>query len=102
MPSHPQAPRGKRQRLQRWSRAVVLWALGSFALTQLAVGGFIEFRGPVYRDPAFFSRAEYLARRQREAPGAPLVLFLGSSRVTMGVRTRVIEPRLRQALGGPV
>jgi hypothetical protein len=60
--------------------------VAAFLLGQLALGLAVERWLPAARDPEYAARAERLRARRAEAPGRPLVLVLGSSRVQLGLR----------------
>jgi hypothetical protein len=60
-------------------RAVLGWALVGFVAAQLGVGLFLV-RHPEVREPEYGSLLNGLRVHQREMPGRPLVLILGSSR----------------------
>jgi hypothetical protein len=79
-------------------RAVLalLCAALSFAVLQAGLGVAIEHGLPGVRDPEYAFKIERLRARLAEAPGRPLVLVLGSSRVQMGLDAA----RVRASLGG--
>ena len=69
---------------RRGARAL-LWGALSFVALQAALGAAVErwLAGP--RDPEFAERLARLRGRLAEAPGKPLILVLGSSRVQTGL-----------------
>jgi hypothetical protein len=67
------------------SRAVVLWSLLFFALAQAGLDIAMEHR-PDLRDPEYGLKLEQLRKRLSENPSSrPLVIALGSSRVSFGL-----------------
>jgi hypothetical protein len=78
-------------------RAAVLWTLGLFALTQLALGLWIVRRHPDVRDPEYSSVCASLRARRGESPDRPLLLMLGSSRVANALRPAVLTRSLAGA-----
>lgn len=76
------AGRGARRRSAR--RAVGL-GLFAFLLATLALAWAAETAKPQWRDPEYGHRLRRLRAWQKERPERPLVLFVGSSRVQMGV-----------------
>jgi hypothetical protein len=68
----------------RQARATFLWT-SVFFLTFEITGAILVERGlPEARDPDFMAKLDQLRARQRELPGSPLVLMLGSSRTSLG------------------
>ncbi|MBI3861462.1 MAG: hypothetical protein HY290_06160 [Planctomycetia bacterium] len=67
-------------------RAAILWGLAFFALYQAGLYVAMELR-PVLRDPEYGVKLDRLKARIAEKPGAdPLIVMLGSSRVSFGFR----------------
>jgi hypothetical protein len=88
-------------RRPRWApgaRAAVAWGLVWFAALQLALTVAVDVYFPVLRDPEYGYKLAGLRRWRTQAPGRPLVLVLGSSRVGMGFRPDAL-PALRPAQG---
>ncbi len=83
----------RRTGARRAGRAL-LWAALSFVVAQLGLGVAVERWLPGVRDPEYAAKFERLEARRAEAPGRPLVLVLGSSRVEMGL----VAGRVRAAL----
>jgi hypothetical protein len=65
-------------------RALAIGAL-AFALLTLALAVCAESSRPEWRDPEYGHRLRQIRTWQRERPDRPLVVFVGSSRVQMGV-----------------
>src|SRR5690242_12739591 len=65
-------------------------AAACFLAGQLALGLAVERWLPGVRDPEYAAKVERLRARRAEAPGRPLVLVLGSSRVQMGLRAGTV------------
>jgi hypothetical protein len=84
------------------ARAALLWGLVAFLLGQLALGQTLNGWWAV-RDPEYGLRLDSLrARTAERAPGRPLVLFLGSSRVATGFRPDLVPQNRAASGGGPV
>lgn len=75
----------RRDERRRQFRSAALWGLAGVALIQLALGLAVDQRLTKVRDPEFTHRERLLLDRRAEAPDAPLLLVLGSSRVQMGL-----------------
>lgn len=74
-------------RKQRGSLPMVfLWMLVFFAFLEGVAGLAVEFGLPEARDATFVEHLHRLQARMREAPGRPLVVVLGSSRTSLGVK----------------
>jgi hypothetical protein len=72
---------------RRWTRANVCWYVLGFVAVQLVLGTAVEWAGTDFRDPIFTRKRKLLAARHADAPGRPLLLALGSSRLLMGLDT---------------
>jgi hypothetical protein len=70
----------QRRRVAR-SRTLLAWTTVLFAASQLVLATFLTHAHPELRDPEYGSLAQSLHARLAEAPGRPLVLLLGSSRM---------------------
>jgi hypothetical protein len=88
----------RRPRRAPGPRATLVWGLLCFAGLQLALAVAVEVWFPVLRDPEYGYKLAGLRRCLAQAPGRPLVLVLGSSRVGMGFRPDALPP-LRPAHG---
>jgi hypothetical protein len=69
----------------RRCRSQLAWAVLSFAAVQAGLGLGVERLWPAVRDPEFADLADRLRRRRADAPAAPLVVALGSSRMQAGL-----------------
>jgi hypothetical protein len=78
--------------MARKGRASLAWTLVLFVLVQTGAGLWLHRRHPDFCDPTYQFRLERLKARLAEAPGRPLVLFLGSSRVANGFCPAAIDP----------
>jgi hypothetical protein len=89
-----------RRTFARRSALALAWGVVAFAAGQLALGLAVEHWLPRARDPEYAARVGRLRARRAEAPGRPLVLVLGSSRVEMGLRggPAAVGPGGREAL----
>jgi hypothetical protein len=80
---------------RRWNprqvRSRLFWALGAFAALQAALAVGVDSFWRAVRDPEYAAREQALRRRLAEAPGRPLVLFLGSSRTLADVRADLLS-----------
>jgi hypothetical protein len=76
------------------ARVALVWALLSFAGFQLGLLVYIERCRPELREPEFGRKRALLRARLAEAPGRPLLLVLGTSRLSVGLRPEVLTPDL--------
>jgi hypothetical protein len=79
--------------MARKGRASLVWTLGLFVLCQAAAGLWVHRRHREFCDPTYQMRLARLRARLAEAPGRPLVLVLGSSRVANGFSPSAIDPK---------
>jgi hypothetical protein len=104
-----------RRQLQAGSaRNALLWGVLVFGMLQLSMALSTEIWRPELRDPHFVIKLNRLRDRLQRAGVQPgrtaasdpyrpyVVVMLGSSHVTDGLRGAVIEPELGQRLGRPV
>jgi Protein of unknown function (DUF1574) len=93
-----------RRELRRRGRASLLSGLAAFLLGQLVLALAIEFALPELRDPEYGTRIRLLQERyrslRRKRPFT--VVVLGSSRITFGLRTDLIEAELSRQCQRPV
>ncbi len=87
---------GRSDYARRARRALLAGAL-TFGIFTLAGGFCVERYLPDARDPEFAGKLSRLRARLREAPGAPLVLMMGSSRVSLGFRAGDVHVRKDQS-----
>lgn len=80
----------RRQLIAR-GRASLFWAMAIMIASQAALFLFEQYAMPELHDPEYDHRATVLRQALAENPARPLVLVLGSSRVALGLRPRVIE-----------
>jgi hypothetical protein len=73
-----------------------------FAASQLALWTYVDWHRPEVRDPLYTHRLRSLQARQAESPGAPLVLFLGSSRIKYGVWPAAMKVAVAENAPSPV
>jgi hypothetical protein len=101
----------RRQLQARSARNALFWGGVVFGLLQLSMMLSTEFWRPELRDPSFAIKLDRLRDRlqragalgQTDDPQRPyVVVMLGSSHVTDGLRGSVIEPELGERLGRPV
>jgi hypothetical protein len=85
-------------RTRRRARAAVVIGLAALAVLQLGLAVVMEWWAPGLRDPEYGAKLALLRQRLAERPGRPLVLVLGSSRVTVGLR----PDTTRELVDGPV
>jgi hypothetical protein len=71
---------------------MLLWGIASFVVGQAALAVTIEFQRPELRDPEYGYKLLRLRQRLAEEPDAPLVLMLGSSRVSVGFCPEALPP----------
>lgn len=86
------APAARLPTRRRARTAVLVFALAVVGLHALAVF-ILDVAWTRFRDPEYGRRATSLRERVAEYPDRPLVLVVGSSRVSMGVRPDVWEER---------
>ena len=101
--------RRRRRVTERGRARLVLLSAGIwFVAAQAGLLGLVEHWDPFLRDPQYGSRLALLRRRLAEAPGRPLVLFMGTSRTLNGVRPSllpagpVVAFNFGQAASGPL
>jgi hypothetical protein len=93
---------GRRRDRGRQARAALLWGLGLFALSQVALRAYVEHRRPELRDPAFETKYRQLGKLLAgRGPRAGRVVFLGSSLTAHGIRAGLLDEPLTRALGRP-
>ncbi|VTS08674.1 hypothetical protein [Tuwongella immobilis] len=84
-------PTGSCRRLRRRARTL----LGTMALLLLTAHllSLLAFDSlcPSWRDPEYGRKVAVIQRMQRQFPERPMIVLLGSSRVSMGLRTGVLE-----------
>ncbi len=73
-------------------RSIVGWTAGLFAGIQLGLCLFLELRHPEIYDPEYRDRLIVLRQRTREEPDRPLLLVVGSSRITTDFRPETLPP----------
>jgi hypothetical protein len=78
------------RRMVTRSRALLAWTLALAVASQVALGVYLRRAHPELRDPEYGFLVRTLEDRLAEAPGRPLVLFLGSSRVANAVRPAAV------------
>jgi hypothetical protein len=92
------APRARSLRRPNASqvRRILVWALATFVLVQVAVGFHLQDQP---RDREYAARVERITRRTGPAAGSPLEVFaLGSSRFQLGLRAAHLEKSLGAAV----
>ncbi len=88
------------QRLSRWSRATLLWAVLSFVLLQIGLRVGIDRWLPELRDPTFEIKARRFLEIIAEHPKPPVtVLMLGSSVTGNAFKAAYLEELLTTKLG---
>jgi hypothetical protein len=75
-----------RRRLRTKARPALLWTLFFFFLGHIVAGVYLHRRHPEFFDAEVALRLHKLPARMAEAPGRPLALALGSSRLVFGLR----------------
>src|SRR5438128_2658811 len=78
-------------RSRRSARAVVVWSAVAFFGLTLGMGLATDSVWPQLRDPEYGRRLDRLHDRLAEYPNRPLVLVVGSSRTSMGLRPAAWE-----------
>src|SRR5437773_1756469 len=84
------APSAAAARLRLRGRASLAWGLAVFACLQLGLAFVIEQWRPELRDPEFGHKLASLKKHLAEESGRPLVVTLGSSRLAMGLRPKLL------------
>lgn len=88
--ARPSRPRPIRIRGGAHGRSALLWGMVLFCCGQLVLDLLVERGRPELRDPEYGHKLSRLQARLQEHPERPLVLFLGSSRVGLGVRPEAL------------
>jgi hypothetical protein len=83
----PHAPRPPRRR----ARAALWWFAAAFLACNFAAFLAIDVADTNLRDPEYGRRLRHLKKRLAEHPDRPLVVVIGSSRASMGVRPAAWE-----------
>jgi hypothetical protein len=65
--------------------------LAGFVVVQIGLGVAVDQWWPALRDPEFANLSAGLEELQKDSPGRPLVLALGSSRTEMGLRANLLS-----------
>jgi hypothetical protein len=73
--------------------SALLWALTFFFVGQMALVVVLERMPHCFCDPEYGLRLTYLRQEMAKKPGRPLVLILGSSRSSWGLRPECLPPR---------
>lgn len=76
----------KRRRFLAQTRSALAWSFLFFFALHGAIGFYLHRKHPEFFDPEVTLRLHRLPARLAEAPGRPLALALGSSRLVMGLR----------------
>ena len=71
-------------------RALLAWTAALLVTIQIAVSGYMECTHPEVYDPEYRDRLVVLKRCVAESPRDPLLLIVGSSRITTDVRPEVL------------
>jgi hypothetical protein len=80
------------RRIRSQARPALLWTLLFFLGSHFVMGRYLHRHHPEMFDPEVSLRLDKLPQRLKEAPGRPLALALGSSRIVLGFRPEsVIE-----------
>jgi hypothetical protein len=70
----------------------IVWTVVFLVGSLVALNVCLELRQPEIYDPEFDFRLSVLRERLREAPERPLLVVVGSSRITMGFRPESLPP----------
>jgi hypothetical protein len=84
-----------RRTIRSKARPALLWMLFFFLVGHLAVGRYLHRRHPEFFDPEVSMRLRRLPARLAEAPGRPLALAIGSSRIEMGLRPQSVMEQVK-------
>src|SRR4051812_42072004 len=92
------------------ARGPVIWAAIAFVAIQTAQAAFFDIRYPETYDPEFSDRISALGRRMPPTSERPLLLVVGSSRITTDFRPEFLPPldnevvpfNLSHSGGGPL
>ncbi len=76
----------------RYYRSAVLWSAGAYLACQLALAVYTEVRIPEIYDREYRDRLMQLRQRTQEEPARPLLLVVGSSRITTDFRPETLPP----------
>src|SRR5579864_2127963 len=84
-----------RRRIRSQARPALLWTLFFFVAGHLAIGLYLHRRHPEFFDPEVTLRMRKLPARLAEAPGRPLALAVGSSRLVLGLRPQAVMEQIQ-------
>lgn len=87
--------RDRHRRVRSQARPALLWTLLFFVGGHLAVGLYLHRRHPEFFDPEVTLRLRKLPERLAEAPGRPLALAVGSSRLVLGLRPQSVMEQIK-------
>jgi hypothetical protein len=82
----------QQDRRMRTAGAAIAWAMLFYALSQVALNVYIDGWHPELYDAEFGARMVRLRTQLRENPGRPLLLVIGSSRMTMNFLPEQLAP----------
>lgn len=97
----PIPPPPPRARPRRSARSAVVWCAAVFVALHVLAVVMLDDLWPRLRDPEYGIRVEHLKARITENPGRPVVLVIGSSRVSMGLRPAAWEQTRPDVPGHP-
>lgn len=92
----------KKAHFRRRSCSVLAWGALFFIIGHLLLGRQVQRRHPELFDAEFRLRLRDLRTRLAEAPGRPLALLLGSSRVAFGFRPTSAQSQRTSGEGEPL
>jgi len=97
----PPRPAARVFRRRRVARAAMAWFAAAFVVANVGLLLALDVLWPRLRDPEYGIRVERLRACVAEHPGRPLVVVVGSSRVSMGLSPAAWEATRPAAPGRP-
>jgi hypothetical protein len=80
------------KKLSGQERSALIWGIGFFLLAQLSLTVVIDRWRPEWSDPEYGYRLRHLCRRIKDEPKRPLLVVLGSSRISNGFEADCLPP----------
>lgn len=84
----------RKEKSRRQSRAALAWGLAVFVAGEALLTVALETWRPDLRDPEFGTKRALLLQQVAAHPDQPLLLFLGTSRTSLGIRPDIVAAQM--------